>query len=243
MGGADDDVIVENLQSHRIFTGDHLIEHLTGSEAQACHVLLGELAEIGHPLILAHLGQDHANESGRGSGAGTGTPRHFAFPFRIEQILQRLWRAGGGNEIGVEARRQDIGVGRDPISFSIHIFLRQTRGILRHPFQKEILFLQHRRRQRSFDDVSLHLAGFALVDHAQGDVVGLRPHIIDLDPVFLFEDLRQRQHEFIDDLRRIPGDVAFFRAAAIKESSAPREGNGAHTASAAATPISKRDRR
>ena len=68
LGRADHGVVIEDSQRDRIFAGDDLVEDLAGRPTDIGDVLLGELLQIGEPLVLAHFGEHRADETRRARG-------------------------------------------------------------------------------------------------------------------------------------------------------------------------------
>ena len=83
---------VEHLQGDRIFAGDDLVERPARAAIfDAGDVLLGEAAQIVHPLVARRmLGEHKTDEAGRRPNSNIGAPGHLALPLRIEEIVPGL---------------------------------------------------------------------------------------------------------------------------------------------------------
>src|SRR5829696_8163183 len=88
---ADGGMAIVYLEANRILAGDHPIEHRPNGDRQRNDVLLGELAQIDHALLVAHAFH-HCSDEAPGAGHGFWIPDDLALPARVEQVLIAAWR-------------------------------------------------------------------------------------------------------------------------------------------------------
>ena len=198
----------EDLQADGIFARDGLIDDHTGRSPDAGDLLGAELAQIVHGLVIAQMLDHRAYEpGGRGHRDGI-APDDLPLEARLQKIVPVLWLRARLDEIGVEGRRVDVIIRRDPIALGIHIIGRQVSGDVRQPFQRQLFLLEGFGGGRAVIDIRLHLTRNSLVADAQGDLRRIGAHRLDFDAVFLTESLLHAQHQGIENLRGVPDDLA-----------------------------------
>ena len=203
---------VEVLQDDRIFARDHLLEDRACGKGQSGDILLGELAQIGHPLVVTEILENGGNECGARGAARHIAPDHFAPPFWIEQIVERAWFGAWRDEFGVVGGRRYIHVDGDPTALRIDEIARiMACGIWQKPHCKTrpACLSAVTANVPSTTSTSCRPACASLVIFS--DHIGGRIAVVEhVDAVFLFESIRQGASEIVDGLRRIPDHLAFL---------------------------------
>ena len=206
--GADEGVVVEDLQPDGIFAGNDEIEHLTPRNLQGRDVLLRQARKIFARLLFAHGDQHAADEALPCGNAGLDVPGQFALPFGIKQILEGARLRSPGNEIRVEPGRVDIIIAGDPIALGIEELLGQIH--VRRPLHHQAFALQHDGGLHAIDEAGLDPVGLGLVRYAKADFRGIGADVIDAHAIFALEGVGDGPHDLVNDLHRVPGDLSLL---------------------------------